>query len=404
MRRNPKRSDGKRTLLDLVESARELFATHGYHGVSIPMISKRAGVKPPTFYQYFSSRDAVYEHLINEAFKVFFEYMDRIEPNDVHSVVESFNKAYAEFYSHHFYHFRILHEAVYLKRNLRRKLEQLLKVRVIDKIFPDATEEEKRVLSWFVTGPIRFASIFKSLVGEKTVEESMVQEFVQLILTGIDPNEHVLDERVFEVDVKPLVLETDSTKARLLQAAEKLFGKYGYRNTMVSDITKLAGVAAGTFYIHFQNKESILEELVMSTNRNLRLTIASVIKNFTDRRDAEIAGYNAFLRFFLNHSNMYLIVRQAEFFNPNISRSYYEKIFNSYLPPLSRAIELNMIKPFKPQNLAIALMGIGHFMGEDLVVYNKVSVEKIREYLSLLANHILKGVEFRQTRVSKSEQ
>jgi hypothetical protein len=101
---------------------------------------------------------------------------------------------------------------------------------------------------------------------------------------------------------------------------------------------------------------------------------------------------------------MYLVVRQAEFFNPNISRNYYEKIFTSYLPPLSKAIELNMIKPLKPENLAIGFMGIGHFMGEDLVVYNKTSAEQIKDYLSLLGKYLLKGIGSERARTSNSEK
>ncbi|MCS7175580.1 TetR/AcrR family transcriptional regulator [Pseudothermotoga sp.] len=392
MRRNPKRSDGKKTFSNLLKSACELFATHGYHGVSVPMISKKAGVKPSTFYQYFNDKEAIYEKLISDAFNLFTEYLGKVNDSNAQSIVESFIRSYVAFFSNHTQYFRILHEAVYLKKNVHKKLESILRSCVIEKLLPKEDEKEAKVVTWFVTGPIRFASIFKSLRKDNCIEESMVEDFIEFALSGIDTNDHILNLQVFSVDVKPLVLETNSTKARLLQAAEKLFGKYGYRKTMISDITKSASVAAGTFYVYFPSKEAILEELVMTTNRNLRLTIASVIKNFPDRRDSEIAGYNAFLRFFLNHSNMYLIVRQAEFFNPDISRAYYEKIFNSYLPPLTKAIEAGMFKPFKPENLAIALMGIGHFMGEDLVVYSKTSADEINDYLSLLSEYLFKGV------------
>lgn len=404
MRRDPKRSDGKKTFSDLLGSALELFAAHGYHAVSVPMISKKAGVKPPTFYQYFNSKESIHERLIQEAFNLFVGSMSTINDENPRSLVETFIRAYAAFFSNHFQHFRILHEAVYLKRNLKRKLDQVLRTRVVEKLLPNIEEKEKRVATWFVTGPIRFACIFRSLVGERTIEETMVEDFVELITSGIDPDDHVLDSRVFNVDVKPLTVETSSTKARLLQAAERLFGKYGYRNTMVSDITKLANVAAGTFYVYFQSKESILEELVMSTNRNLRLTIASAIKGFADRRDAEIAGYNAFLKFFLNHPSMYSVVRQAEFFNSSISRMYYEKIFNSYLSPLNKAIEQNMIRPLRATNLAVALMGIGHFMGEDLVVYSKTSPSQINDYLFLLARYLFKGLGSERARTSNSVQ
>lgn len=404
LRRSPKRSDGKKTFSDLLRSARELFATHGYHGVSIPMISKRANVKPSTFYQYFSGKEAIYDELIKEALVLFGRYLKQVDDSSARTIVETFVRSYSRFFSEHFQHFRILHEAVYLKRPVHKKLESILRTRVISGLFFDLDEKESRVLSWFVTGPIRFASIFKSLRKESTIDESMIRDFVEFIIHGISAGDHVLDERVFTVDVKPLTVETSSTKLRLLQAAEQMFGKNGYRNTMISDITRAVKVAAGTFYIYFPSKEAILEELVMSTNRNMRLTISSAIKNFPDRRDAEIAGYNAFLRFFLNHSNMYLVVRQAEFFNPEISRRYYDKIFNSYIPPLERAISEGVFRPFKPENLAIALMGVGHFMGEDLVVYSKVDEEGINDHLSSLARYLLKGISHRVETPSNKEQ
>ncbi|MFN3284486.1 MAG: TetR/AcrR family transcriptional regulator, partial [Pseudothermotoga sp.] len=145
------------------------------------------------------------------------------------------------------------------------------------------------------------------------------------------------------------------------------------------------------FYVHFKSKERILEELVMLTNKNMRITISTAIKKFSDRRDAEIAGFLAFLKFFMLHSNMYLIVRQAEFFNPVISRNYYEKIFNSYLPPLEKAMKDGQFKNFSPANLALALMGIGHFMGEDLVVQKYGNIQRVNSYLSNLSRLIFKG-------------
>lgn len=96
---------------------------------------------------------------------------------------------------------------------------------------------------------------------------------------------------------------------------------------------------------------------------------------------------------------MYLIVRQAEFFNPVISRNYYEKIFNSYLPPLQKAMEDGQFKKFSPDNLALALMGIGHFMGEDLVVQKYGNIQRVNNYLSNLSRLIFKGISVMLTNI-----
>ena len=52
------------------------------------------------------------------------------------------------------------------------------------------------------------------------------------------------------------------TEADLKAAAVRVFGRLGYLNTKITDITAEAGRAAGSFYTHFPNKEALLEALL----------------------------------------------------------------------------------------------------------------------------------------------
>ncbi len=51
------------------------------------------------------------------------------------------------------------------------------------------------------------------------------------------------------------------TKARICNAAKQLFTEKGYESATIADITELAGVAKGTFFNYFDNKESLMLEL-----------------------------------------------------------------------------------------------------------------------------------------------
>jgi TetR/AcrR family transcriptional regulator, fatty acid metabolism regulator protein len=53
----------------------------------------------------------------------------------------------------------------------------------------------------------------------------------------------------------------DDKRARILQAAVKVFARKGYFAARVSEIAKKAGVADGTIYLYFRNKEDILVSL-----------------------------------------------------------------------------------------------------------------------------------------------
>jgi len=52
------------------------------------------------------------------------------------------------------------------------------------------------------------------------------------------------------------------TKRKIFDAAAKMVGKYGYAEASVARITEEAGVAQGTFYNHFENRQELLDQLL----------------------------------------------------------------------------------------------------------------------------------------------
>lgn len=56
-----------------------------------------------------------------------------------------------------------------------------------------------------------------------------------------------------------IVTETKAGKReRILRAAVDVFAQTGYHNARVSDVARVAGVADGTIYLYFTNKEELL--------------------------------------------------------------------------------------------------------------------------------------------------
>ncbi len=53
-----------------------------------------------------------------------------------------------------------------------------------------------------------------------------------------------------------------ATRQALKDAALGCFGELGYAETSIEAITRAAGVAHGTFYVHFASKEGVLDELL----------------------------------------------------------------------------------------------------------------------------------------------
>ncbi len=53
----------------------------------------------------------------------------------------------------------------------------------------------------------------------------------------------------------------DDKRERILRAAVKVFAKKGFYASRVAEIAKAAGVADGTIYLYFKNKDDVLESL-----------------------------------------------------------------------------------------------------------------------------------------------
>lgn len=65
----------------------------------------------------------------------------------------------------------------------------------------------------------------------------------------------------------------EETQARILGAGRRLFSKKGYHNTQVMDICGDAHISAGTFYLYFDNKRDLLEQIAMESLEDVRKTL-----------------------------------------------------------------------------------------------------------------------------------
>jgi TetR/AcrR family fatty acid metabolism transcriptional regulator len=60
-------------------------------------------------------------------------------------------------------------------------------------------------------------------------------------------------------------MEQPSKRRRILDAAVEIFSRYGFYNSKVAQVAKAAGVADGTIYLYFKNKEDILIQVFEDT-------------------------------------------------------------------------------------------------------------------------------------------
>jgi AcrR family transcriptional regulator len=76
--------------------------------------------------------------------------------------------------------------------------------------------------------------------------------------------------------------EAPTRRQQLLDIAGGLFAERGFKNTTVRDIADAAGILSGSLYHHFDSKESIVDELLSTFQRDLFATYDEILASALD--------------------------------------------------------------------------------------------------------------------------
>jgi AcrR family transcriptional regulator len=149
------------------------------------------------------------------------------------------------------------------------------------------------------------------------------------------------------------------TKRKIFDAATKVVGKYGYAEASVARITEEAGVAQGTFYNHFENRQELLDQLLPK----IGIDMVHFIRERTANADAarqEIERFSAFFEFIREVPEFLRILNEAEFYAPSGYQKHLDNISTAYVRILKRARLAGAIVDFSDEEFeAIVHMFMG---------------------------------------------
>src|SRR6185369_12065281 len=100
---------------------------------------------------------------------------------------------------------------------------------------------------------------------------------------------------------RPLSARGLNTRRKLLDAAERVFAEVGYVDASIVKLTEAAGVGQGTFYLYFDSKRAVFDELVRDLNRRVRHAMKEGSSQGRTRLEAELLGFQAYFRFTAEH-------------------------------------------------------------------------------------------------------
>jgi AcrR family transcriptional regulator len=82
----------------IVAAAWELARTHGIGGVSLHALAREVGIRQPSLYAYFDSKNALYDAMFADGNRRLLEQLDTVKlPSDTRAAVKAFMKAFVNF-------------------------------------------------------------------------------------------------------------------------------------------------------------------------------------------------------------------------------------------------------------------------------------------------------------------
>lgn len=149
------------------------------------------------------------------------------------------------------------------------------------------------------------------------------------------------------------------TKRKIFDAATRIVGEQGYAEASIARITELAGVAQGTFYNHFENRQQLLDQLLPKIGMDMVCFIRDRTSSAHAARQ-EIERFSAFFDFIRQVPEFLRILNEAEFFAPIGYQRHIDNISTAYVRILKRARLAGEINDFSDEEFeAIVHMLMG---------------------------------------------
>ncbi|MCF6462623.1 TetR/AcrR family transcriptional regulator [Clostridium sp. Cult1] len=148
----PKIVDYESKKQEIIEKARIVFATRGYHNTNLSHISKKCGMGRTTLYQYFTNKDEIFYHSMGYTLEEIKSQVNVIIANDKLSFVEKLKEIIhqlTEEQNHNNTFILLLEIWLILRRERNETLEKLKKY----------TQELKKVLEELIKEAIRAKEI-----------------------------------------------------------------------------------------------------------------------------------------------------------------------------------------------------------------------------------------------------
>ncbi|MBO0131928.1 TetR/AcrR family transcriptional regulator [Agrobacterium burrii] len=133
------------------------------------------------------------------------------------------------------------------------------------------------------------------------------------------------------------------TRESLLAAACKVVAAEGYSSASIAKIADTAGVAQGTFYNYFADRQALFGELLPYEGLRMLTTVEAAARKSASGLLRELTRFNEFLRYVADNDGFYRVLYEAEVFAPDAHRIHIANIVSGYRRSLKRGMAAGLV-------------------------------------------------------------
>ncbi|KAJ8139073.1 hypothetical protein OY671_007713, partial [Metschnikowia pulcherrima] len=157
---------------------------------------------------------------------------------------------------------------------------------------------------------------------------------------------------------------------RSLDAAAAEFRERGLHEASISGITRRAGTALGSFYTYFDSKDAIFTASVRDMSARVATTAAAAVSAGATGSVREREASEGFSRFAREHKEIYRIIDEAEFADPQSYRAHYEGTAQRIAARSDDGVAQGTSRAGDQEVRAWASMGMNVFSGSRFGVWD----------------------------------
>jgi AcrR family transcriptional regulator len=184
------------------------------------------------------------------------------------------------------------------------------------------------------------------------------------------------------------------TKQAIIEAAEELFARYGFKKTSIDDVARAARIGKGSVYLHFASKEELFAEIVRRVSDRMLATLTTAVKRartpagklraFVDTSVTAIAALAAEYR--LNEETMMELIPLAM----SLRREYLADERSLLVEVLREGDASGAFVVEHPERLATGIMAC--LEGLDAMAVRRPTSAEVRAGLDELVSVLLRGL------------